>query len=270
MRLMVIGCGSIGTTLVKAVEEMPGVSTIYLLDKSRARVNELVSGLQKAVAISEEELSEGLGEVDLVIEAASQGAARHFVPIILEHGVDIMVMSVGAFADDDFREMAFAISRQKRARILIPSGAVCGTDGLHSASAGEIDEVRLITTKSPKSLMKIQYFKDKGIDIDSITEPTVVFEGTAREASTLFPRNMNVSATLSLLGVGFERTKVTIVCDPATERNSHRVVVKGPFGEMTSETHNVPSPMNPSTSYLAALSAIAAIKRIVDNNWIGI
>ena len=39
---------------------------------------------------------------------------------------------------------------------------------------------------------------------------------------------------------------------------------------MTCHTYNVPSPDNPKTSYLAAMSAISALKRIVRNEWIGI
>jgi len=98
----------------------------------------------------------------------------------------------------------------------------------------------------------------------------VVFEGNARDAANQFPKNLNVAATISLLGVGFEQTRVTIVCDPSTERNAHTLIVRGEFGELRCETNNVPSPMTPSTSYLAALSAVSAIKRILGNVWIGV
>ena len=93
---------------------------------------------------------------------------------------------------------------------------------------------------------------------------------TARDAALNFPRNMNVSATLSLLGVGFDATRVRIICDPTVESNQHTVIVRGEFGELRAETRNLPSPRTPSTSYLAALSAVAAIKRIASNIWIGI
>jgi aspartate dehydrogenase len=79
-----------------------------------------------------------------------------------------------------------------------------------------------------------------------------------------------VSATLSVLGVGFDKTKVRIVLDPKTDKNTHKVIVRGPFGEVVSETKNVPFPKNPSTSYLAALSALATIKRLIGNIWIGV
>ena len=111
---------------------------------------------------------------------------------------------------------------------------------------------------------------EHGIDVDKLTEPTTVFSGTARDAVKLFPKNINVAATVSLLGVGFDKTKVTIVVDPAIHSNSHELRIKGEFGQMVCHTFNVPSPDNPKTSYLAAMSAISALKRIVRNEWIGI
>lgn len=270
--MLIIGCGSIGTTLAKAVDEMPEIDRIYITDKSKVCAAHLVEKLRKVKYVdnSDASLLEVIKDIDLVVEAASQEAAKHFIPFFLEHGVDVMMMSVGALADDDFRERCFSLAKNKGGRLYAPSGAVTGTDGLHSASAGTIDEVLLVSTKSPKSCAHMDYLKKRDMDVNRITEPTVVFEGTAREAATLFPRNMNVSATLSLVGVGFDKTRVRIVCDPTTDRNTHKVIVRGPFGELVSETHNVPFPKNPSTSYLAALSALALIRRLIGNVWIGV
>ena len=179
-------------------------------------------------------------------------------------------MSVGALVDDDFRMMVKDKAKNSEAKIFIPSGAICGTDGLRASAVGRLDEVELITTKGPKSLEGVPYIIDHGIDVDKVKEPTVIFSGTARDAVRFFPRNINVAATVSLLGVGFDRTKVKIVLDPGSHSNSHELRIKGEFGEMTCHTYNVPSPDNPKTSYLASLSAIAALHRIVGNEWIGI
>jgi aspartate dehydrogenase len=245
MRLLIIGCGSIGTTLAKAVDEIPEIERIYITDKSKVCAIHLVEKLHKVKYVdnSDEELLGIIPDIDLVVEAASQEAAKHFIPFFLEHGVDVMMMSVGAFAEDAFKERCFALAKTKGA---------------------------LISTKSPKNFSNMEYLKSKGIDIGNLKGPTVVFEGTAREAATLFPRNMNVSATLSLLGVGFDKTKVKIIFDPNTDKNTHKVIVRGPFGEFVAETKNVPFPKNTSTSYLAALSALATIKRLIGNVWIGV
>ncbi|MBI0582977.1 MAG: aspartate dehydrogenase [Methanomassiliicoccus sp.] len=272
MRILIIGCGSIGSVLATAVQDMPEVDRIYVTDQSKDFAVHLIEDLDKAEYIDNEngKLSKILGEIDLAVEAASQDAARRFIPFALENGVDVMVMSVGVFADDAFRERCFTLAKRHRSRIYVPSGSICGTDGLHSASAAGISEVHLTTRKGPKGLKGAPGLAQRGIDVDALTEATVVFEGNARDAASQFPKNLNVAATVSLLGVGFDQTRVTIICDPTTERNAHTLVVKGEFGELKCETHNVPSPRTPSTSYLAALSAVAAIKRILGNVWIGV
>jgi aspartate dehydrogenase len=130
-------------------------------------------------------------------------------------------------------------------------------DGIKSARIGGIDEVVLTTTKPPKGL---------GMDVG---KKTIVFEGPAAEAVKKFPKNVNVAATLSLVGMGFEKTKVRIIADPEVERNQHEIYAKGDFGELRARVKNVPSPMNPKTSYLAALSAISAIKKFGESVVIG-
>ncbi|MDR0309305.1 MAG: aspartate dehydrogenase, partial [Candidatus Methanoplasma sp.] len=215
-------------------------------------------------------VEEELYHSDLVIEAASQAAAREILPAVVARGVDIMIMSVGSLVDDDFRTMIFEKARVSEAKVYIPTGALCGCDGLRSASAGGLDEVELITMKGPKSLLGVEYMESRGIDVEKITEVTTIYSGHAREAVKLFPRNVNVAATVALLGVGFDKTKVTVVVDPAIKSNSHELRIRGEFGEMTCQTRNIPEPDNPRTSHLATLSAIAALKRIVRNEWFGI
>jgi aspartate dehydrogenase len=51
--------------------------------------------------------------------------------------------------------------------------------------------------------------------------------------------------------------------------NRHEVDVKGEFGEMHILLEHVPSPENPKTSYLAAMSAVSAIRRFKESVVIG-
>lgn len=268
MRITIVGCGSIGSKLAIAADEMAEVKRIYLTDVEMNLAEDLAAKLKKAIVI--DDVEEELYHCDLVVEAASQAAAKDIMPKVVARGVDIMIMSVGALVDDAFRDMVLEKAKQSEAKVYVPSGAICGTDGLRSSQVGGLEEVELITVKPPKSFQGVKYIQDKGIDLNSLTERTVVFSGSAREAVAMFPRNINVAATVSLLGIGFDNTKVTIACDPASTSNSHELRIRGEFGEMTSHTYNVPSPDNPRTSYLAAMSAISALKRIVRNEWIGI
>ena len=268
MRITIVGCGSIGSKLAKAADEMADVKRIYLTDMEISLAEKLAAQLKKAIVI--EDVEEELYHCDLVIEAASQDAARAILPTVVARGVDVMTMSVGAMVDDEFREALFSKAKECESRIYIPSGAVCGTDGLRTSAVGELESVELITTKGPKSLVGAKYIVDNNIDVNAIKEKTTIFSGVAREAVKAFPKNVNVAATVSLLGIGFDKTKVSIILDPATHSNSHELRIMGEFGEMVCHTYNVPSPDNPKTSYLAAMSAISALKRIVRNEWIGV
>lgn len=268
MRITIVGCGSIGSELAKAADSMEEVKRIYLIDVVRSLAEDLADSLNKAIVV--DSVEDELYHCDLVIEAASQDAASEIVYKTVSRGVDVMVLSVGALVDDEYREMVFEKARHTDARVFIPSGALSGTDGLRAAHVDDLYEVELITKKGPKSLSGVKYVEEQGIDVNSLTEPTTIFSGTAREAVQLFPKNINVAATVSLLGIGFDRTRVTIVLDPNAKSNSHELVVKGKFGEMNCHTYNVPSPDNPRTSYLASLSSISALKRIVRKEWIGI
>ncbi len=270
--MLIVGCGSIGNVLANAADSIEEIDRFYLTDKNEDKAKACVKEHPKAryVCLEDDAIIHAMDDVDLVVEAASQEAVRKFAPLCLERGRDIMVMSVGAFEDDAFRERCYSLSKIKRGRLYIPSGAVCGTDGLRSASSSQIDEVHLITTKGPGGFKNVDYLAEKKIDVTSLTEPTVLYDGPAREVVRLFPKNINVAATISMLGVGFERTKITLVCDPRVKTNSHLLIVKGPFGEIRAETKNTPFPSNPATSYLAALSAVATLKSIVANRWIGV
>lgn len=200
---------------------------------------------------------ENFPKLDLVVEAASQEAVQEYGETILKQGQNLMVMSVGAFVDLDLFNRLRKTADEKGVKLVLPSGAVAGLDGIKSASVGEIKEVILTTTKPPKGL---------GLDVK---KKTIIFKGPAAEAVQKYPKNVNVAATLSLVGVGFDKTKVRIVADPEVKRNQHEIFVKGEFGEMTAQVKNVPSPQNPKTSYLAALSAVSAIRRFKENVIIG-
>ena len=202
MRITIVGCGSIGSKLAMAADEMADVKRIYLTDVEMSLAEELATKLKKAIVV--EDVEEELYHCDLVVEAASQDAARQILPKVVARGVDVMTMSVGALVDDEFRDAVFTKAKECESRIFIPSGAVCGTDGLRSSAVGELEAVELITTKGPKSLAGANYITEHNIDVDSIKEPTVIFSGPAREAVKEFPKNVNVAATDSLLGVGFD------------------------------------------------------------------
>jgi len=271
-KVAIIGCGTIGTILAKAIDAGRAgdveLTVIYDLDHRKARDLREQLNFKPRVAREAEEIWMD-EDVDLVVEAASQEAVRRYSAKVLGAGKDMIVMSVGAFSDEILFAEVRKAAREGGGRLYIPSGAILGVDGIKAAMEAGIDEIVLTTRKPPKALAKNKYVRERGFDLSELRVPLVVFEGSAREAVRAFPESVNVAATVSLAGLGLGRTKVRVVADPSLDRNVHVIRVKGKAGELVTEAHNVPSPDNPKTSYLAALSALRTLRNLAESIVIG-
>ncbi len=268
----IIGCGAIGTVLARSIDEGRAGATklVALYDSNVDKAERLAEKLKSKPKVAREfrELLED-PSIGLIVEAASQKAVRQYALDILRAGKSLMVMSVGALVDQELLRSLWREAEKRGCRVYIPSGAIVGVDGVRAASQAGIESVTLTTRKPPRALMDSPYVVERGIDLRSVKEPVVVFEGKASEAVKHFPRSVNVAATLSLAGVGPDRTVVRIIADPNVDRNIHEVRVKGRFGEIVTVAKNVPSPDNPKTSYLAALSAVDTLRRVTEPILVG-
>jgi len=247
-----LGCGNIGGTIARGLQSGGygfSVSAVYDVDIKKADALAKNLSPRPAVCMDAGELISFRG-VDLVIEAASQDAVRQYGKRVLEGGKSIMVLSVGAFAEEGLLQEMHRAADERGVKVYIPSGAIAGIDGLKSGVEGGIDSVTLTTRKSPGSL---------GVDVK---EETVLYDGPAREGIKKYPKNVNVAATLSLAGVGLDKTRLRIIADPKAKTNTHHVEVVGAFGRFTMMLDNVPCKDNPKTSYLAVLSALATLRRM--------
>ena len=254
MNLGIIGCGAIGTDVAEAADDMDEIKKIYLFDKNPNASNKLDKKIKKSKKCDLESL---IKNSDIVFEGASQKAVQDYAEKILNAGKDLILMSVGSLFDEVFKNKLEKIARNKKCKIYIPSGAIFGIDGLLSASLGGLDDVTLVTTKPPSSL-------DKELD-----KRTVLFEGKARDAVKIFPKNINVAASVSLAGIGFDNTTVEIVADPVATRIHHKILAHGKFGRLRAEVENMPNPKNPKSSYMASLSAISTLKKIISPIQVG-
>ncbi|MEM2108341.1 MAG: aspartate dehydrogenase [Candidatus Bathyarchaeia archaeon] len=238
----VIGCGVIGTLIAEACERgLVACDGLILYDQDAHKAEKLKSAIRFPVTIVSN-FEEMLAlKPKVIVEAASQQAAREYVQRIVAANVNSIVMSTGALLDLNLQS----------SRIHIPSGAVGGLDAIASAALAGIEEVILTSRKNPKA------FKLNN------KEPQIVYEGSAEEAARLYPREMNVAATLALT-VKPAKVKVQVLSDPTVQRNMHEIKVKWRFGEMFLKFANDPHPDNPKTSALAAWSAIRLLKTLIE------
>ena len=119
----------------------------------------------------------------------------------------------------------------------------------------------MITRKPIKGLLGAPHLEENKIDIEGITEPMRVFQGTARQAAKGFPANLNVAVALSLAGIGPDKTVLEIWADPTATRNTHKIVVESDAASFEMSIENIPSE-NPKTGRITALSVIAAIRKL--------
>jgi len=250
--LGLIGCGAIGSEVVKAVANgtIRNVGRIVAYDMVR----------EKCLRLAEEhpqilECVDSLRELlsrkpRVVVEAASQEAVKEYGERVLEAGADLVILSVGALLDNELRERLVEAAKASGTKVYVPTGAIAGLDAVRAARLSGITRVELITKKPPKAL-----------GLEGLKEPKVLFEGPASEAVRRYPRNVNVVAALTL-AAGVEAT-VKVVADPSVERNTHEIIVESRASRIRVRVENLPSPSNPRTSHLASLSAIELLRKIL-------
>lgn len=255
MSVGLVGCGNIASDICQSIGDRAVPAEVVALCDIEPSHAETLRDVYKLNAFIGT-LDDVAGAVDYLVECAVAAVVPDVVATAVAHHVDCLIMSVGGLLEcPDL----FDLARDNNVNLWVPSGAICGVDGIRAAMQAGLEEVTLTTSKPPKGLKGAPYLVAKGLDLENLAEPLVVFEGTAREAVKAFPANVNVAASLSLAGLGPDRTRVRIVADPAATVNTHEIHAKGPFGELTAIMRNRPSPRNPKSSYMASLSACVEV-----------
>ena len=257
-KIALIGYGAIARTVMRILEFHPGpkpeVVGIMEHPSMTQAVRERLGGKIPVVATLPELLEL---KPDLVAECAIAEAVRKYAPAVLEAGHDLIIISTGVLADPEFNERLRGAALRGGAQLMIPAGAVGAIDALAAAKLGGLREVRQSLTKPPQAWRGTP--AEELVDLDELSEPTLLFSGSAREAATLYPKNANVAATVAAAGVGFDESLVELIADPGIEGPIHRIEAKGAFGVMRMEIAGVALPDNPKTSMLAALSMARAL-----------
>lgn len=260
-KIAIVGCGNIGADICIALQkgDIPAkIVALNDIDNAKAQL------LKKTFRLDAEicDLDNSVSLADFVIESAVSSAVEPVIRTCIKHKKDCLIMSLSGILENMH---LIEEARKNNIRIKIPSGAICGLDGIRSAMEAGLHQVILTTRKSPQALMGAPYLVEKNIDLAEIKEPVIVFEGNAYEAAKAFPANINVACALSLYGIGPKDTRVRIIADPNIKENVHEVYAEGAFGRLQTTTINLPSPRNIKSSYLASLSAIAELRAMAED-----
>jgi aspartate dehydrogenase len=199
---------------------------------------------------------------DIVIEAAGHAAVLDCVPPLLEEGISVVLTSVGALADGTLEARVRDAEKRGRSSLILPGGAIGGTDYLRSVAQLPNVYARYCSRK-PIAAWR-QEIVALGLDPDAANSEIVLFEGSAREAALMFPQNLNVALTIALALGGMDALKVRVVADPGARRNSHEIGIESAAGRASFIFENTPSPANPKTSAVTALSIVQAVKERLD------
>jgi len=198
----------------------------------------------------------------LVAEAAGHEAVRECAPSLLMSGVDVLLVSAGALADEGLHNSLNAAASRSRAKWRVCSGAVGGLDILAAAKLAGLEEVVYASRKPPLAWLGTP--AGQLVDLAGITQAQVFYEGDARAAARDYPQNANVAATIALAGAGFERTRVRLIADPLATRNVHEIRIRSACADVSIEIAGHPAPDNPKTSLTTGFALAADIMRALE------
>jgi len=261
-KISIVGCGTIGSEVAMAIDrEEIRMNLVSLYDIDKKKAIDLKNQLKNIHPNISENLGESVSQCDLVFEATHVSSLKEIAEETFRSKKDLFVMSVGGLViSPEILDKAKTLG----CKVFFPSGAIAGLDVVSALKLSNIESITLKSTKPLKSFANSpgldRFLKSTHKRMEDIQQAETLFEGNVKEAVPLFPQNVNISAALALTGVGPEKTKVTIVADPAIKKNIHEITCVSAAGAAYTRTENVPHPKNPKTSYLAILSAIAKLK----------
>jgi aspartate dehydrogenase len=252
LKIAIIGFGAIGIFVVEHLVREPTFDVVGVLSKpplaTKPRVR-MFEGIDALLA----------AQPDVVVECAGHQALKDFGELVLRQGSDLLVASVGALADSELEAGLQRAACASGSRLLIPGGALGGIDAISAAREAGLTSVYYVGRKAASAWKNTA--AEGLVDLDAVKQATVFLECDARHAALQFPQNANVVAALALAGLGFERTRVQLIVDPAARGNAHSFVAHCTFGEISATIQSSTLPSNPKTSVLAPYSLIHSIKR---------
>ena len=252
MQVAIIGYGAIAGYVGRALESEGAQLSMILARAGREDAAASVFG--------DVPVATGIGDArpDVVVDCAGHGGLSAHGLAILGNGLPLVTLSLGALADADLHARLTQAARDGGGVLHLCSGAIGGLDALRAAAIGGLDSVTYVGRKPPQGW--VGSLAEEVPDLGALDGRAAVhFDGSARDAARLYPKNANVAAAVALAGIGFDATAVTLIADPEATANIHEIHAKGAFGELSFRIEGQALEGNPRSSALAAMSAVRAV-----------
>ena len=185
----------------------------------------------------------------MVVEVAGHDGLREHGPAVLRAGFNLIAVSVGVLAHPEVYDELLAAAEEGGTQMKVASGAVGALDAIAAARQGGLERVTHTVRKPPSTL----FGPDAAPLSPNRRRSSPAF---ARDAAIQYPESVNVTAAVSLAGLGLDRTEVRIIADPGVDRNQHEIAAEGAFGRMRFEVQGIPTDENPRTGRLVAMSIV--------------
>jgi len=255
-KIALIGWGAIGRRVADLLKERNcgvEIAVVAVRDSSVSR-----PGLPQGAALIDDPADLAATGVALVVEMAGRASVLPYGVAALSQGMDFAVSSTSAFVEDGCFLQLQSLAAENGCKLIIPPGALGGIDALAAASRLPVERVEHRITKPAKAWRGTR--AAQLAELDAITRPTVLFSDSARAAADAFPQNANAALITALAGAGPDRTRVTLIADPAARLNVHEIIAEGAFGNMHLRFENAPLSTNPKSSEMTALSLVRMIE----------
>ena len=253
LKLGIVGCGFLANIIVDAWREglLDEFEFVGCLSRNTESTERLA---KKADCVACGTLDELLAlKPDFVVEAASPAALKSIAEAVLSHGSNLVVLSIGAFAEAGFYEKIKQAAVRTGTRVHLASGAIGGFDVLRTAALMSAIEASISTQKGPASLKGTPVFSER---LMTDQAPSQVFSGSAKDAIALFPTKVNVAVACALATAGAEQTGVRVSSVPGFQGDDHRIEVVG------EEVHAIVD-IYSRTSAIAGWSVVALLRNLV-------
>ena len=257
-RLAIVGCGHLGNIVTDACCKgfLPEYELAGVLGRDEEHAAAMAEKGNCPVCRSLEELLEK--KPDYVAEMASVQTVKDIAETVLSHGANLIVLSIGAFADQEFYRRVQETARKYKTRVHIASGAIGGFDVLRTislmeAAGGRTVQASMVTEKGPKSLEHSPLFQEH---LMTDTQKAEVFSGSTKDAIAILPTHVNVSVAASLATSGTEQLDFRIFSVPGMTGDDHKITAEGEGLKATVDVYS-------QVSDIAGWSVVALLQNLV-------